>query len=156
MIKEIMQGITVEETKVTLSHVMQPSDANPMGNVHGGTIIKLIDTAAGVVAWRYARNNAVTASIERLDFHNPVYIGDLLILKACLNYVGRTSMVIGVRAEAENLKNGEVSHTASAYLTFVAIDDDGAPVKVPPIILKTEEEKRRHLEAEIRKEQRVK
>lgn len=150
-----MRGKTVEETKVTLSHVMQPSDANPLGNVHGGTIIKLIDTAAGVVAWRYARGNAVTASIERLNFHNPVYIGDLLILKACLNYVGTSSMEIGVRTEAENLKTGEISHTASAYLTFVAIDDDGIPVKLPPLILKTDEEQRRHQEAEYRKKQRA-
>ncbi len=149
-----MQGIHAKDTKVTLAHVMQPSDANHIGNVHGGSIIKLIDTAAGVVATRYARGNAVTASIERLDFHCPVYVGNLLILKVCMNYVGRSSMEIGVRAEAENLKTGKVSHTASAYLTFVAIDDDGTSRGVPPLILESDEEKRRHREAINRKKMR--
>lgn len=150
-----MPGITVKDTKVTLAHVMQPSDANHIGNVHGGSIIKLIDTAAGVVATRYARGNAVTASIERLDFHCPVYVGNLLILKVCMNYVGNSSMEIGVRAEAENLKTGEVHHTASAYLTFVAIGEDGSTRKVPPLILETDEERRRHIEAENRRKIRA-
>lgn len=120
----LRKGIKAKDTKVTLAHVMQPSDANHIGNVHGGSIIKLIDTAAGVVATRYARGNAVTVSIERLDFHSPVYLGNLLILKVSMNYVGSSSMVIGVRAEAEDLKTGEIHDTASAYLTFVAITDD--------------------------------
>lgn len=149
-----MKAIKAEDTKVKLSHVMQPSDANPIGNVHGGSIIKLIDTAAGVVATRYARGNAVTASIERLDFHFPVYVGNLLIMKACMNYVGRSSMEIGVRVEAENLITGEVHHTASAYLTFVAIDDDGASRLVPPLTVESDDEKRRYLEAENRRKQR--
>lgn len=120
----LRKGIKAKDTKVTLAHVMQPFDANHIGNVHGGSIIKLIDTAAGVVATRYARGNAVTVSIERLDFHSPVYLGNLLILKVSMNYVGSSSMVIGVRAEAEDLKTGEIHDTASAYLTFVAITDD--------------------------------
>ena len=111
-----MNGKTVQESAVTIAQVMIPQDTNPSGNVHGGIIMKLIDTAAAVVASRHARSNVVTASIDRLDFHHPVFVGDLLILKASLNLVGRTSMEIGVRVEAENLKSGEVRHTASAYL----------------------------------------
>ena len=145
----------MDKDAITLAHVMQPSDANPIGNVHGGTIIKLIDSAAGVVATRYARGNAVTASIDRIDFHCPVYVGDLLTLKASLNYVGRSSMEIGVRAEAENMKNGETRHTASAYLTFVALDKGGRPREVPSLTLKTDEEKRRHLQAENRRRIRL-
>ncbi|MCA1960183.1 MAG: acyl-CoA thioesterase, partial [Desulfomonile sp.] len=98
----------------------------------------------------------VTASIDRLDFHNPVYVGDLLILKASLNLVGRTSMEVGVRVEAENLRTGEVRHTASAYLTFVALDPNGAPAEVPPLILQTDEERRRNCEAQIRRQNRLK
>lgn len=151
-----MRGLKVKDTIVELAHVMQPSDANPIGNVHGGTIIKLIDTAAGVVATRHARGNAVTVSIDRLDFHHPVYVGDLLTLKASLNYVGRTSMEIGVRAEAENMKTGEIRHTASAYLTFVALDADGRSRQVPSLIITTEEEKQRYIKAEERKRRRLK
>ena len=100
---------------VTLSHLVLPDDANPAGNVHGGVILKLIDTAAGVVAMRHVRGLAVTASIDRMDFLKPVYVGELVILKASLNMVGRTSMEVGVRVEAENLQTGEVRHTNSAY-----------------------------------------
>jgi acyl-CoA hydrolase len=150
-----MNGKTVEESRNTMAIQMLPEDANPAGNVHGGVIMKHVDTAAGVVAIRHARMNAVTASIDRLDFHNPVYVGDLLILKASLNLVGRTSMEAGVRVEAESLRTGEVRHTASAYLTFVALDANGAPAPVPPLILKTEEERRRHCEAQVRRQNRL-
>ncbi len=138
-----------------MSQVMQPQDANPMGNVHGGIIVKLIDNTAGAVAYRHARSNAVTASMDKIDFHSPVFIGDLLILKASLNLVGKTSMEIGVRVEAENLLTGEIRHTVSAYLTFVALDENGKPKNVPPLILETEEEKRRNCEAKLRKEDRL-
>jgi acyl-CoA hydrolase len=135
--------------------VMMPQDANPAGNVHGGNIMKLIDTAAGVVAGRHARRNTVTASIDSLEFHSPVFVGDLLFLKASVNMVGNTSMEIGVRAEAENPLTGEVRHTASAYLTFVALDDSGRPTPVPGLIPETEEEKRRNRQAFIRKQARL-
>jgi acyl-CoA hydrolase len=105
---------------------------------------------------RHARANAVTASIDRLDFHYPVFSGDLVTLKASLNYVGRTSMEIGVRVETENLLTGEVRHTASAYLTYVALDKSGRPTPLPPLILETEEEKRRNREAQQRRELRLK
>jgi uncharacterized protein (TIGR00369 family) len=134
---------------------MNPHDANPAGNVHGGVIMKLIDTAAAVVASRHARTNTVTASIDRLDFHHPVFVGDLVFFKASLNMVGRTSLEVGVRVEAENLTRGEVTHTASAYLTYVALDEEGRPRSVPPLILETEEETRRNHEANRRRELRL-
>ena len=142
-----MKAKKIRETAVNIAHVMMPQDANPSGNVHGGVVMKYIDTAAGVVAKRHARCDCVTASIDRLDFHHPVYIGDLLTLKASLNMVGKTSMEIGVRAEAEDLATGRIRHTSSAYLTFVALDSGGKPKEVPPLELETEEEKRRNQEA---------
>lgn len=134
---------------------MNPEDTNPVGHVHGGVIMKYVDTAAGVVAIRHARNNAVTASIDRLDFHYPVFVGDLLILKASLNYVGKSSMEVGVRVEAENLLTGEVRHTASAYLTFVALDKFGKPIQVPALEPETDEERRRNCEAVVRRKHRM-
>jgi uncharacterized protein (TIGR00369 family) len=138
-----------------MAQVMLPQDANPAGNIHGGVIMKLIDTAAAVVASRHARGNTVTASIDRLDFHHPVFVGDLLFLKACINMVGRTSMEVGVRVEAENYMTGEVRHTSSAYLTFVALDKNGRPRELPPLILETDEERRRNQEAMMRKKTRL-
>jgi uncharacterized protein (TIGR00369 family) len=151
----IMKGKTVKETSVVIALEMNPQDANPAGNVHGGVIMKLIDTAAGVVAKRHAGSNVVTASIDNLDFHHPVYVGDVVFFKASINYVGNTSMEVGVRVEAENPITGDVRHTASAYLTFVALDENGKPKKVPPLILETEEEKRRYSEAERRRQIRL-
>ncbi|MBF0530853.1 MAG: acyl-CoA thioesterase, partial [Deltaproteobacteria bacterium] len=148
-------GKTVGESSVIMAQQMNPLDANPAGNVHGGVIMKLIDTAGGAVAIRHARSNAVTASIDRLDFHYPVYIGDFLTLKASLNYVGKTSMEVGIRVESENLITGRKCHTASAYMTFVALDKDGRPMKLPPLILETDEERRRHEEAQARREMRL-
>jgi uncharacterized protein (TIGR00369 family) len=145
----------IKDSSVTIAQVMIPQDANPAGNVHGGVIMKLIDTAGAVVAGRHARCNTVTVSIDRLDFIHPVFVGDLLFFKASLNMVGRTSMEAGVRVESENVLTGEVRHTASAYLTYVALDKDGRPQPVPPLIIETEEEKRRNREAKIRRETRL-
>lgn len=150
-----MQGKKVKESATIVAQEMNPEHANPAGNVHGGVIMKLIDTAAGVVAKRHARSNVVTASIDRLDFINPVYIGDLVILRASINYVGRTSMEVGVRVESENTITGEVRHTSSAYLTFVALDENGKPKEVPPLILETEDEIRRNKEAKERRNMRL-
>jgi uncharacterized protein (TIGR00369 family) len=146
---------TVQESMVTIAHVMQPQDANTAGNVHGGVIMKLIDTTAGVVATRHARRNVVTASIDRLDFHTPAFIGDLITFKASLNMVGRSSMEIGVRVDSENLFTGGSSHIASAYLTFVALDKDGRAVEVPRLRVESEEEKRRFQQALERSRQRL-
>lgn len=150
-----MDGKRVKDSSVTIAQVMIPQDANPAGNVHGGVIMKLIDTAAAVAASRHARCNTVTASIDRLDFHHPVFVGDLLFFKASLNMVGRTSMEVGVRVESENLISGEVRHTASSYLTFVALGKDGRPQAVPPLVIDTDEEKRRNREAKTRREMRL-
>jgi uncharacterized protein (TIGR00369 family) len=150
-----MKGKTVRETTVVMAQVMQPHNANPAGNVHGGVIMKLIDTAAGAAAARHARSNVVTASIDRLDFHHPVFVGDLLTLRASLNLVGRSSMEIGVRVESENLVSGEIRNTASAYLTFVALNSRGRPVEIPPLVSETESEARRNKEARSRRETRL-
>lgn len=150
-----MEGKRVNDSRVVMSQMMSPQDANVAGNVHGGVIMKLIDTAAGVVAIRHARSNVVTASIDRLDFHHPTFVGDLLTLRASLNFVGRTSMEVGVRVETENLISGQRRHTGSAYLTYVALDRNGHPLQVPPLILDTEEEGRRNREAKARRETRL-
>jgi acyl-CoA hydrolase len=135
------------ETSLSVSYLVVPTDANLAGNVHGGVIRKHIDNTAGIVAFRHARTNVVTASIDRLDFHHPAFIGELLTLKASLNYVGRSSMEIGVRVEAENLLSGDVRHIASAYLTFVSLDEKHKPTQVPPFTPAGEEQCRRHQEA---------
>lgn len=150
-----MEGKKVSETSIVMSQVMTPQDVNLAGNVHGGVIMKLIDETGGSVAIRHARGNAVTASIDRLDFHHPVYVGDIVILRASLNLVGRSSMEVGVRVESENLITGEVRHTASAYLTYVALDKDRKPMVVPPLILETDDEVRRNREAQVRRETRL-
>ncbi len=137
-----------------ISHVMMPYHANPAGNVNGGVIMQLIDDAAFVIASRYARSNVVTASIERIDFHRPVHVADLLTLKGCLNMAHRSSMEIGVRVEGEHMRTGEVRHIASAYLTFVALDKNHKPVPIPEYTPSTRETKRRHREALQRREQR--
>ncbi len=150
-----MEGKRVKDSSVTMAQLMNPQDANPAGNVHGGVVVRTIDEAAAVVAARHSRSNVVTASIDRMDFHEPVFVGDVLFFKAALNFVGRTSMEIVVRVEAENLITGIVRHAASAYLTYVAIDLTGMPKEVPPLILETEEEKRRYDEAKRRRELRL-
>jgi uncharacterized protein (TIGR00369 family) len=146
---------TVKETQVILARIMQPQDANPAGNVHGGTVMKIIDDAAAAVAMRHARSNVVTVSIDRLDFHEPVYVGDLITLHSSMNYVGRTSMEVGVRVEAENMRTGVVRHTSSAYLTFVALDDNLRPLPVPELITETSEEKKRYEAGRLRREDRI-
>ncbi len=150
-----MKNKTVKESRVTVSQVMQPADANPAGNVHGGTIMKLIDNAAGVVAFRHSRCNSVTASVDQIDFHYPAFIGDLLTIKASLNLVGKTSMEIGARVESENLLTGQTRHIASAYLTFVSLDDKLKPVQVPELIFETDKEKQRNADAQARRKIRL-
>ncbi len=150
-----MEEKKVKDSTVVMAQVMNPQDANPAGNVHGGVIMKLIDTAAGAAAIKHARSNCVTASIDRLDFHNPVFIGDLVTVRAGVNYAGRSSMEVGVRVESQNLFTGETRHTVSAYMTFVALDKSGRATAVPPLILETPDEKRRNREAQARRETRL-
>jgi acyl-CoA hydrolase len=135
--------------------IMMPMDANVAGNVFGGTILRLIDEVASIVAFRHARSNVVTASIDSMDFHSPVYIGDFLRLISSVNYVHRTSMEIGVRVEAENPITGERRRTGTCYLTYVALDKSGKPKSVPALIPETAEEKRRWEEAGIRRNFRL-
>ncbi len=142
------------ESRVEMAQAMFPVDANPSGNVHGGTIMKLIDTAAGIAAHRHCRTNVVTASMDRLDFHKPIFVGELVVVRASINYVGQTSMEVGVRVEAENLMTGEVRHTNSAYLTLVSLGENRKPKPVPGVVAETEDEKRRFEEGRIRAQQR--
>jgi uncharacterized protein (TIGR00369 family) len=150
-----MQGKKVSESSLVMAQLMNPQDANPAGNVHGGVIMRLIDTAGGACAARHSRTNVVTASIDRLDFLGPVFIGDLVTCKASINMVGKTSMEIGVRVEAENLLSGETRKASSAYLTYVAMDAKARPVPVPPLILETDDDFRRNCEARMRREARL-
>ncbi len=145
----------VSDSSITIVQQMFPADANLAGNVHGGTIMKLIDNTAGIVAVRHTGRQTVTASIDRLDFHCPVYVGDLLRVSASINFVVKTSMEIGVRVEAENIRTGEARHTASAYLTYVSLDEHGKPVPVPQVEFETEDEIRRNREALERRKRRL-
>jgi uncharacterized protein (TIGR00369 family) len=138
-----------------MTQQMLPSDANPMGNVHGGVVMRLIDSAAGAAAGRHARERVVTARIDELSFLAPVFVGDLVYAKASVNDVGSTSLEVGVRVEAENIRTGNVVHVASAYLVFVAIDEHGRPCPVPPIIAETEDEHRRQAAAKVRRKLRL-
>lgn len=150
-----MEGKKVRESSVVMAQQMNPQDANPAGNVHGGVIMKLIDTAAGVAAIRHARSNAVTASVDRLDFYHPVFVGDFITLRASVNFVGRASMEVGVRVESENLLTGKRLHTSTAYLTYVSLDKHGKALVLPQLILETDVQRRRHEEAKTRREMRL-
>jgi acyl-CoA hydrolase len=137
-----------------MSQLMLPSDANPAGNVHGGSIVKLVDSAAGVVATRHCRTRVVTARIDEMSFLEPVFVGNVVTIKASVNDTGRTSLEVGVRVEAEELTTGETRHVASAYLVFVALDEAGHPTAVPPITAETADEKRRQAAARARRARR--
>ena len=134
---------------------MLPEDANNLGNVFGGAIMALVDKTAAVAAISHARSNCVTASIDRVDFREPIHLGDLVVLKASVNYVGRSSMEVGVRVEAEELVSGVRRHTNSCYLTFVAVDEQGRPREVPGLVPETETEQRRYAAAKDRRRRRL-
>jgi acyl-CoA hydrolase len=146
---------TVADTRITLAQVMMPKDANFQGVIHGGVIMKLIDEAAGVSAYRFCRRRVVTAHIDQIDFHHPVQIGSLVTIKASVNFAGRTSVEIGVRVEAEDLTTGDITHTNSAYLVFVALNANGRPAQVPELVPETAEDRRRWAEAEARRARRI-
>ena len=155
-VSEMRQGPkSPSESMITVVRIMMPMDANVAGNVFGGAILRLIDEVASIVAYKHARNNVVTASIDRMDFFSPVYIGDIIRLIASINYVHRTSMEIGVKVEAENPISGMVRHTGTCFLTLVALDKQSKPVLVSPLRLETVEEKRRWADAEIRRKIRL-
>lgn len=147
--------VSGHETRLTLTHLMLPADANHMGRIHGGIVLKLIDEAAAACAQRFCRSLVATAAIDRIDFHHPVAIGDLVFLHANVNFSGRTSMEVGVRVEAENLQTGFVTHTNSAYVVLVAIDADGKPIAVPRVTPRTDEQWAWHSAAEARRQKRL-
>lgn len=149
------KGKTVSESGASMAVTMMPSDANPQGNVFGGVIVKYVDHVAAIVAKRHSRMNVVTASIDRVSFLKPVYIGHVLILNARLNYVGRTSMEVEVNIEAEDPIKGTKVHTGTAFVTMVALDENGRPAAAPPLALTSEEEKKRSREAEERRKKRL-
>ncbi len=143
------------DSQITLSHQTNPADANPLGNVHGGVVMKLVDEAGGLAAIRFARKPAVTVAVDSMTFLSPVHVGNLLTMHAAVNWVGKSSIEVGVRVEAENPVTGEITHTNSAFLVYVALDFSGARSAVPPLILETDEEKRRWDEAEARQRTRL-
>lgn len=149
-----LRGKRPSESEMTTARLMMPTDANVLGNVFGGSIMKYMDEVAAIVAWRHAGKNVVTASIDRMNFFAPAYLGSLLVLKASVNYVGTTSMEIGVRIEAQDPTTGKGTHTGSCYLTYVALDEKGRPTPIPPLIVTTPIQKRRFREAQARRKLR--
>ena len=152
--RSMAPGRSMREARATVVRLMMPPDANPHGNVHGGVIMKLVDEVAGIVAHRHARRNVVTARLDRMDFHEPVFVGNALSLDARLAFTGRTSMEVMVDVRAENLDTGEVVHTGTAWLTMIALNERGKPVAVEPIAPESEDEKRLHALAAARYEAR--
>jgi uncharacterized protein (TIGR00369 family) len=150
-----LAGKRASESQRELSQQMMPSDANPLGNVHGGQIMKLIDEAGALAAMRHARRPVVTITMDSVSFLSPVRVGHLLTLRGSVNWVGKTSLEVGVRVEAENPITGEIMHTNSAYAVYVALDDLGKPCSVPPLILENDEDRRRWDEAEARQQIRL-
>lgn len=138
-----------------MSELMLPHMANNLGHVFGGVILSLVDRVAAVAAIRHTRGPCVTVGIDRVDFHEPIHLGELVTAWASVNFVGHTSMEVGVRVEAEDLLTGRRRHTNSCYVTFVAIDQNHRPVPAAPVVPETEVEKRRYREGELRRERRL-
>lgn len=146
---------SIRDSATTLTELMIPSYANFGGKVHGGVILSLMDKVAYVCATKHAEQYCVTASVGGVNFLAPVDVGDLVSLKASVNYVGKSSLIVGIRVIAENFKTKTVKHTNSSYFTFVAIDEDGKPSKVPGLQLETETDIRRFAMGKLRKELKV-
>jgi acyl-CoA hydrolase len=141
---------TIQASRISIAQLMQPEQANNIGNIHGGWIMKLVDEAGALACMRHAQRRVVTVSIDSMVFRNPIKIGDLVLLTAELTYTGRTSMEVEVQVQAENPITGERIHTNTAYLVYVALDDTGYPVPVPTLIAETESEKNKLDEARQR------
>jgi acyl-CoA hydrolase len=146
---------TVSDSSVEVTHIVLPSDANALGTIFGGKLMSWVDLAASITASRHSRQICVTASMDDLDFVCPIHVGDIVVLKASVNYVGKTSIEVGVCVETEDPLSGRRTHAATSYLTFVAIDKNRRPIKVPPLKLETEDEKRRYEKARVRRERRL-
>jgi len=147
---------TVSESQIIMTEMVLPSDTNALGTIFGGKVMALIDIAAAMAAGKHSRSVVVTASIDALHFVAPVKLGEYVHIKASVNYAGKTSMEVGVRVDKENPLTGEMKHTATAYLTFVAIDAHGKPKPVGGVTAVTADEKRRYAAAQKRREARVK
>ena len=150
-----MDGKPVQASYSDLSELALPNDANSLGTLLGGKIMHLVDIAGALAAVRHCRQFVVTASFDHMDFLEPVFIGELVVLRAAVNRAFRTSMEVGVKVSAENLQSGEVRHVASAYLTFVAVDKNRKPLQVPPAVPETDDEKRRYEQAGERRAYRL-
>ncbi|MFQ5601919.1 MAG: acyl-CoA thioesterase [bacterium] len=149
------RGKPVSATAVEMTEMVLPNDANTLGNILGGKVMHLIDIACAVAAHRHCRRPVVTVSMDSLDFRHPIKVGELIIIKASVNRVFKTSMECGAKVFSEDLNTGERKHTSTAYLTFVALDENKRPTRVEPIIPETEDEKRRWRAAAIRREFRM-
>lgn len=143
------------ETRTEMTWIVLPQQANALGSAFGGAVMGWIDICAAVSAQRFTRSNVVTASMDQLSFRAPIPQGDVAVLQAMVNWAGRTSMEVGVRVEHENTRTGVRRHTSSAYLTFVALDQHGQKIEVPTLAPETEDEIRRHEEAQIRRARRL-
>ena len=146
---------TVAESQTQLVHWMGVLDANSAGFIHGGTVMKLCDEAAGLAAVKHSRSRVVTAGVDRMAFITPIHVGELVTFSASVNAAWRTSMEVGVRVDAENPRTGEKRHTNSAYLTMVAVDADGQPLAVPRLVTETDEQHAREAEAQVRRRNRL-
>ncbi len=144
----------VEESEVIFSELMLPSNSNFSGKIHGGYILSLMDKIAFACASKHSKQYCVTASVDTVDFLNPINIGELVTMKACINYVGKSSMVVGIRVDSENIRSGEIKHCNSSYFTMVAKDDEGKNAMVPGLILSNDQEKRRFVKSMRRLELR--
>lgn len=149
------EGKPVSQSRAEMVEVVLPNDANPLGNILGGRVMHLMDIAAAIAAHRHSNSYVVTASVDYVDFRNPVRVGELIILRSSVNRVFHTSMEVGVKVFSENVLTGERKHTSSAYVTFVALDEHGQPKAAPPLILETAEDRRRWREAEQRRRTRL-
>ncbi|MEW6286549.1 MAG: acyl-CoA thioesterase [Chloroflexota bacterium] len=152
---EALAPKTMRASRVTISQLMHPEHANLLGNVHGGWIMKLVDEAGALACMRHAQKKVVTVAIDSMTFREPIRIGDLIILNAEVTYTGRTSMEAEVQVLAENPITGERTHTNTAWLVYVALDDEGKPAPVPPLKAETDDEKRKMTEALQRQERRL-
>jgi acyl-CoA hydrolase len=150
-----MEPRSVSDSQTQLIQWMGVTDANSAGFIHGGVVMKLCDEAAGAAAVKHSRCRVVTAGVDRMAFLTPVHVGELVTFSASVNAAWRTSMEVGVRVEAENPRTGERRHTNSAYLTMVAVDEEGRPVEVPPLSAETEEQRGREAEAQVRRRNRL-
>jgi acyl-CoA hydrolase len=154
-VSQDLAGKPVSASRTEMTEVVLPQDANVFGNILGGRVMHLVDIAAAITAHRHCRSMAVTASVDHIDFRNPIRVGEVIMLKASLNRAFHTSMEIGVKVFSEDILTGERKHTTSAYVTFVALDENHQPKPVAPVICKTPEDRRRYREALVRRKYRL-